>query len=203
MPAPRRPEITLGDRRGQAITLNNMGTVYLDLGDFKKARQNLENAGKVILKIKDKEIRRRIAVSLCELMIAEMKEKGMERARIYVEEALRLAEVQKLKAGRAEALLLQARIEAANGIKSSLSIPPLLKGDKGDFNGKFKEAISVFEALKQPFDLARVYYYYAKSIGQRAESEKYLKKASDIFKKLGAKGWLAKIRMTLPQNMIK
>jgi hypothetical protein len=76
------------------------------------------------------------------------------------------------------------------------------------------EAISIFEELKQPFDLARAYYYYAKSsalkmresssfrrdMGSSAtnpggeKGKEYLRKAKEIFKKLGAKGWLLKIK---------
>lgn len=117
----------------------------------------------------------------------------------YANQALKLAEELKSKAGRAEALLLQARIYSV--------LPPLLKGAKGDFNGKFLEAIEIFRELKQPFDLARAYYYRAESSallkressscgrgrGQRAKGKDYLLKAKQIFTKLGAKVWLGKV----------
>ncbi|MDP2807631.1 MAG: hypothetical protein Q8O74_05790 [bacterium] len=73
------------------------------------------------------------------------------------------------KIGRAEALLLQARIE--------------ISGDK------FQEAITVFEELNQPMETAKAWYYY----GQVMFDKALLNKARDIFEKIGAKGWLAKI----------
>jgi tetratricopeptide (TPR) repeat protein len=114
-------------------------------------------------------------------MLAERGSAGVKSARKYADEALKLARELKSNALRAEALLLQARINRA-------------KGQEQRAKGAFKEAISIFEKMKLPFELAQAYYYRAEGRGPGAEGEKYLTKAKEIFEKLGAWGWLEKAR---------
>ncbi|MEW6686741.1 MAG: hypothetical protein AB1393_11140 [Candidatus Edwardsbacteria bacterium] len=83
-------------------------------------------------------------------------------------------------------------------------LTPLNKGEFKEAGDKFKSAISIFEELKQPFEIAKAYYYYAQSIKTVGTglvpvqfddtANEYLQKAKEIFEKVGAKAWLAKIR---------
>ncbi|MEO0189860.1 MAG: hypothetical protein ABIL70_03750 [candidate division WOR-3 bacterium] len=66
-------------------------------------------------------------------------------------------------------MLLWARIESAEG--------------------KFKEAIKIFEELKQLFGLAKACYYYGEMLKshETKRANQYLQKAKEIFKNLNAK----------------
>jgi tetratricopeptide (TPR) repeat protein len=177
----------IGDRQGQGINYNNIGRVYMELNDCGKARAYFLRAEKIARQIKEKEIRQRVAISLGEMeLVTGWDEKARQKSMIYADQALKLADEMKSKSGRAEALLLQARIFSV--------YPPFIKGDRGDFNGKFLEAIRIFKELKQPFDLARAYFYRAQGLGFSKEGIKDLQKAKQIFTNLGAKGWLAKVK---------
>ncbi|MEW6686234.1 MAG: tetratricopeptide repeat protein [Candidatus Edwardsbacteria bacterium] len=187
----------IGDRRGQTTSLNNIARGYIEQGEWARAREYLTRTEKIASEIGEKEVLRRAAVSFGELILAETAKKGTENAKIYAEESLKLADELKSKLGKAEALLLQARIEAA---QIPLN-PPLLKGEsEGDFSpplekgeskgnwqiadSRFKEAISIFEELKQPFEIAKAYYYYSempKVKGERKTAVDYLQKAKEIF----------------------
>jgi len=160
--------------------------VHIERRDPSRAKKYLLQAGKLGRKIRDREVLRKHALFSGELaLLAGSNESARRRASSYADRALELAEDMESKAGRAEALLLQARVFSGH--------PPFKKGDKRDFNNKFIEPIKIFKELKLPFDLARAYFYYAESMGDRAKGKKYIQKAKKIFKKLGAKGWLAKI----------
>jgi tetratricopeptide (TPR) repeat protein len=81
---------------------------------------------------------------------------------------------------------LQGRIEAKQGLSRYLR-----RADE-----KFKEAIEIFEELRKPFELGKSYYYYSEFLKNNGEIEKareYIKKAEEIFEKIGAKGWLRKL----------
>ncbi|MBI4727093.1 tetratricopeptide repeat protein [candidate division TA06 bacterium] len=195
----------IGDRLGQAMSLNNIARTYLEQEKYEEARDYLTRAEKIAGEIGAKELLRRIYVSFGELGMAETAfsvipaEAGIHKdldshfrgndisaAIEYAEQALQLAEELKSKTGKAEALLLQARIEKAES--------------------KFKEAIAIFEELKQPFETAKAYYYYGRMLTSRIrkpecrtqentkEAEEYLQKAREIFEKIGAKGWLKKVQ---------
>jgi len=72
----------------------------------------------------------------------------------------------------------------------------MAEGHWPEADSKFKEAIAIYEALKQPFETAKACYCYGtalKEIG-RDEGEDFLQKARGIFEHLGAKGWLAKVK---------
>jgi tetratricopeptide (TPR) repeat protein len=188
----------IGDRRGQAITLNCFGMVYTELNERAKMRGCLARAQKLAREIREKDVLLKNAVLSGGALLAEAVEKKAEKhiknAEACAREALKLADGLRSKSGRAEGLLLMARIDAAECME-----PPC--GDQEHHSrisrqrseGEFKEAIAIFEKLKQPFDIARAYYYYARSKAHRAESMEFLKKAKGIFKRLGAKGWLAKL----------
>jgi len=165
---------------------------------------------------------RRIYVSFAEL---EMTQNNTEKAKEYTEKALNLAEEMDSKSGKAEALLLQARIlnqGLLRVIKGDEGLSGDVRGTFGEDSGwqiadrRFKEAIKLFEELKQPFDLAKAYYYYGEFLLRRTgvrekiprpfweragvrvqEEEKgateYLQKAREIFERIGAKIWLKKV----------
>jgi hypothetical protein len=89
--------------------------------------------------------------------------------------------------GRAEALLLIARTET---IINRWQIS----------DGKFNEVIAVLEQLKQPYEIAKAYFYYAETLELasrfmqdekvKMDATQYFYKSKDIFRKIGAKIWL-------------
>lgn len=156
-----------GNRQGQAVNLNNIAGIQIERQRYTEARACLVRAEGIARDGGGKNLMRKIYLSWGELEIAEA---GPEfKAGEYAGQALQLAQDLGSKAGRAEALLLQARIERS--------------GDK------FLEAIMAFEELNQPLDAAKAYFYR----GQVLELKDSIAQARDIFEKLGAKGWLARI----------
>ena len=145
----------IGNRRGEGITLNNIGMVFAELKDYEKSLACLIAAQKIGRELREKENLLRVELSLGKLELAlGHTESSRHKAFGHAARALKLAGEMNLKSDRAQALLLQARILSTDS--------PFKKGGlKGDFNKYFKEAISIFKGLKQPFDLARAYYYYA------------------------------------------
>ncbi|MEW6685211.1 MAG: tetratricopeptide repeat protein [Candidatus Edwardsbacteria bacterium] len=168
----------IGDREGQARSLNNIARVYLEQKEYNKSREYFTNAEKIAKELNSKEILRTIAVSFGEL---------------------ELAEELKSKVGEAEALLLQARIMVEQAslpvTQTGMSVPSSVQASL--LIDKFKEAILIFEQLKQPFEIAKAYYYYAQSLKLHTPTPldrgEYLQKAKEIFEKIGAKEWLNKI----------
>ncbi|MDP2808239.1 MAG: tetratricopeptide repeat protein, partial [bacterium] len=160
----------IGDREGQTLSLNNIGRIHLDRGEYDEARLHFTQCEKIAREIGSKEILRRASISLGELEIGQDSEGcSRQRAREYAGQALHLAQDLNSKSGKAEALLLQGRIEKDED--------------------KFKEVLAIFKELKQPLETAKACYYYGQALGRLEKTEE----AREIFEKLGAKGWLAKI----------
>jgi len=183
---------------GKVVSLNGIGRVYTSQERFVEARECLQRAIKDARECGNKELLRRVSVSSGELSLAQ---NNTEDAKNHTELSLKLAEELKSRQGRAEALLLQARIDM---IKGKVDSEAWRQGEK-----RFKEAIKFFEELKQPFEIAKAYYYYGERLRVKGKTEKkkgeklkrkrktemgkeYLQKAKKIFKEIGAKGWIEK-----------
>lgn len=160
-----------GNRQGQAANLNNIAAIYTEQQKFDEARGCLIRAEGIVRERGGKNLLRKIYLSLGELEMAGVLGDG-PRSKVleYADQALVLAGELKSKAGQAEALLLQARI--------------------GKSRNKFKEAIAIFEELKQPMETAKAHYYY----GRVMSIKDAVDRARNIFEKLGAKGWLARTK---------
>ena len=176
----------IGDRQGQAISLNNLGMIQVELGDLRKARQYLVHAETIARKIKDKDMLQKIAVASGGLELSRRDaDRTGDKAKSYAATAMKLAEELKSKAGKAEALLLQARIDMAENKAHSAE-------------DMFNEAIAIFEELKLPYDIGRVYYYYGVAWKQNGrDGDGKFKKAREIFARLGLKTWLLKVNQAL------
>jgi len=171
----------INNRVGVATNLNGIGSLFILQEKITEAREYLMKTEKVVKEIDNKELLRKLAVSFAEL---ELLQNDTDKAKNYAESALKFAEELKLKSGRAEALLLLARIETAN---SRWQIA----------DSRFKEAISIFEEQKQLLELAKSYYYYAecqKMCNKQKKAREYKQKAKEIFERIGAKSWLCKAK---------
>lgn len=112
----------------------------------------------------------------------------LKKAKDYTRKAWRFAEEIGFESGRADVLLLLARIE-------------MVEGKKDEAEKKFKQAIKIFVKLKLKFELARAYHYYADALlnkiistNQKAKAIEYLKKSKEIFEEICSKLWLEKVR---------
>jgi tetratricopeptide (TPR) repeat protein len=106
----------------------------------------------------------------------------LQDAHEYAEKSFRLAEELKVRPRRAEALILQARVDIADANWPRAET-------------RFREALMIFEELNQPLELAKAYSYYAEGLdamGEEKGAEEYHRKAKALFDKIGAKGWAKK-----------
>ncbi len=200
----------IGDREGQVCSLDNIGRVYFEKENYNKARRYLNEAKKIVRRTGAKEILRTIYLSLGEFEIIQ---NNTKKAEDYARKALKLAIQSNSKLCKAEGLLLQAKIYAKE------QLPMVIRYDRGKaarrgkyetrekVEEKFKMAIEIFEELKQVFEIAKAYFYYGQfllekirfiddekeNIGLRADATKYLKKAKEIFEKIGVRVWVRKI----------
>ncbi len=152
----------IGARLSQGNCLNNIALVCIEQGELQRARECLHKAERITKEIGEREVLRRIMISFGELILAESGGKGVKTAVTYAEKAMKIAEELKSKIGKAEALLLQARIEIRKLM--SEGVTEFKSQEWIDIDGKFKEAIRNFEELKQPFDIAKAYYHYGKML---------------------------------------
>uniref|UniRef100_A0A7V0Z4N1 Tetratricopeptide repeat protein n=1 Tax=candidate division WOR-3 bacterium TaxID=2052148 RepID=A0A7V0Z4N1_UNCW3 len=216
----------IGDKQGIGIANGYLGSLFLELGDFKKAESYLLKSEMTLNQIKSKFYLIEPLTKIAELRILEQKVKWALKSREFADRALKLAKELNLKKEKACALLLQARIlhqGLLRGIKGDKGLSGAVRGtcsaekigirkpllqDWQDAEDKFKEAIALFEELKQPFELAKAYYYYGEALKKcsvqfqldekeivylKMDATKYLQKAKEIFKRIGAKGWLKKV----------
>ena len=195
----------IGERQGIGIAYGNLGALFLELGELKKAEKYLLKSEMVLSQIKSKFYLIEPLTKITELKMLEQKRNWAIKAREYADKALEIAEEMNLKKERAYALLLQARIfyqGLLRGIKGDRWLSEVGADTRWEIaDMKFKEAIKLFEELNQPFELAKAYYYYGEALkkcsGQfqldEKESTKYLNKAREIFKKIGAKVWLKRV----------
>jgi tetratricopeptide (TPR) repeat protein len=184
----------IGDRRGKAYNLNNIGSIYVENGKLIEAEQYLTYAKKIAEEISDKELLRKIAISFGEFALKTRTEHKVYRLarniNSYAELALKIAKELKSKSGKAEALLLQARI------LSSARFQYKDKGEPKTIVNKFTETIRIFKKLNQQFELAQSYFYYGRFLNEinKKDARLYFQKATKIFRRIGARHWLKKIK---------
>jgi tetratricopeptide (TPR) repeat protein len=180
----------IGDRKGVAFSLNNIGMLQIEIEGFKIASKYLNRALKKAVELGEKEILRRVHISLAELCLQT---KEYDEVKHHLKSAFTLADELGFKQGKGEALLISARLGSLKG-----------KIDKD----VFEECISIFEQSNNPFALAKAYYYYTKALSacsskpaadskgkkEKCKAESYLIKAEEIFKKIGAKLWLNRVK---------
>ncbi len=198
------------DKRGIGIASFHLGGLFLELGELKKAEEHLLVAKNVLTEIGDKFF---LIDAFTEIAELKIKQNFIIEALKYADNAFKLAQELGSKHDKARALLMQARIFHQGLLRG-------IKGDRG-LSGvgadarwqiadmKFKEAIKIFEELKQPFELAKAYYYYGEMLksetlkqvqgdsgrkGEKGKANEYLQKAREIFEKIGAKQWFAKVK---------
>ncbi len=123
----------------------------------------------------------------------EVKKIKLSKALNYVEKSLSLSEELHLEKTKAQAFLIQARIET-------------LLGNLEKAEEKFNVAISILEQKEILTEIARAYYYYGemlkifkknKTKSEIEKANKYLQKAKEIFIKCDAKIWSEKCRRLL------
>uniref|UniRef100_A0A7C4TC61 Tetratricopeptide repeat protein n=1 Tax=candidate division WOR-3 bacterium TaxID=2052148 RepID=A0A7C4TC61_UNCW3 len=220
----------IGDKKGIGMASLHLAEIFLNSNQTAKARHYLLKSKSIFKEIGYKQglLDTYLALTELEMKISEKRLAGEDddarsiakdgpviRVRRFDKKtfhyfalASRLVRELKSKKGKAQVMLLKARIGMAK-TQSNREI-------KGQTDEKFKEAIKIFEELRQPFELAKAYYYYGEYLlrrtevrdkiprpfGERAgvrgqEEEKgateYLQKAKEIFEKIGAKFWFKKV----------
>ncbi|MDO9067165.1 MAG: tetratricopeptide repeat protein, partial [Deltaproteobacteria bacterium] len=161
----------MGDSLGQAQNLNNIAGIHIGQKDFDQAKTCLGRAEGIVRERGGKNILRKILLSLGELELAQSGgEAAPAKALEHAGQALDLAGQLKSTAGRAEALLLHARIERSEE--------------------KFREAAAIFQGMNSPLETAKAEFYR----GRIMADKEAIGRARDIFESLGARGWLARMK---------
>jgi tetratricopeptide (TPR) repeat protein len=128
------------------------------------------------------------ALSVVHISLAylALREDSMDRARTHAESARILVERLKFKVREGSVFLLLGRISAKEG---NWNVAKKL----------FQEAIADFRELHNQLRTGEAYYYFgvaARQAGKKGNA--HLTMAEDIFRQIGAKGWLNRIKKANP-----
>jgi tetratricopeptide (TPR) repeat protein len=213
----------MGDRRGEASCLNNIGTVHNYLGEYEKAlgqyhralviRQaigdlggqasTLGNIGKACLEMgafPEAEEAFRQGERLVQGL-------GAKRLRAYLVDGLATLAFEQGRLSLAEerigclrSLAGEIRSREHEGIAFCLQGRlHVRRGEGAQAWAAFQEAMTVFKDIREDYELGIACYYYAQGLSQLVgarEAEWYRVQAREIFARLGAKGWLRKMGET-------
>jgi tetratricopeptide (TPR) repeat protein len=168
----------IGDKRGIAFSLHNIGSIQTDLKAYTTARQFLNKAYTAARAIGEKEALRRVHISCAEL---NLQTENYGQAAKHAKSASLLAEDLDFRPGKAEVLLISARLQNARG-----------KLDRSAFD----KCVRAYEKVHNPYKLAVVYYHYSRALAvlDKPAAKRYLKKAEKIFSKIDARFWIDQVK---------
>jgi tetratricopeptide (TPR) repeat protein len=172
----------IGDRQGEALTLNNLSDVLLESGDYQKSEAFNQQGESLARELGVKDLWARGLSGLAslylhreELLLAEEK----------IDQLRQAAEEMNSRDLKGMAHRLQARLHVKRR-ESNLA------------RAEFQEAIALFKEIREELELGKACYYYwqgLKEMGDDREGEWYRVQAREIFTRLKAKGWLEKMEV--------
>ena len=211
----------IGDRAGEAANLTNIGVAYEKLGEFSTALKFYRMSLKIYKEIGNHE--GETASLFCIGRVSKEKN-DFSSAEKYYNKAYSIAREIKSKFLLLDISLAFAWlslendnvIEAERWLKESLPLIDEIGTDVAKANllclygrlytkkrkwnkaeSSFKEAISIYKNLKKKHEIAMVCYYQSlmfRESGDKINARKYYNRAKRIFKSIGAKGWIEKIK---------
>jgi diguanylate cyclase (GGDEF)-like protein len=171
----------IGERKIEAGGLAGIGGIFFEKDDFLTAKKYYNEAYSIAKDIKSKPLIFDTSLSIASVYLVE---NNLCDAEKQLNEILSLVDELDSKEMKAGALCLSGRFytKKKNWVKARFC---------------FNESISIFQGIKRKFDLAQVYYYQglmSKESGDKPEAKKSFAKAMRIFKKLGAKRWIERVK---------
>jgi tetratricopeptide (TPR) repeat protein/class 3 adenylate cyclase len=180
----------LGNRSGITASILGIGQLFTAQNRFIEARDYLARAELLARETGNKDYLKRASIALCShllLTVATAGDEGasdiIKRALEYQQQAYSLAVELNSNADIARAVMLRARIYAAQ--------------DKfEDARKAYQETIKAFEDLRLPLELGEACHYYGqmlRSHGQEWEGGEQLEKGRKIFRAINARDWLRRL----------
>jgi tetratricopeptide (TPR) repeat protein len=166
-----------GDQWGQATSINQIARILTDCGKLDEAAAWLEKGDRMAAPVDNPDLFCRLAVARGRLALEQG---NIDAAVAAKDRAIEQSNKAMLKAGRAEAILLWARIDDARGFRRSAE-------------GRYQEALGLYQETGDRLGQGTVQYYHGLSraaAGRPGEAREQLTAAADIFHSIGAAGWL-------------
>jgi diguanylate cyclase (GGDEF)-like protein len=171
----------IGDCQTEISNLLSIGRIFIEKNDFSAAEKNYDMAFSIAKNIKFK---MGITDAYIGRTLLYLERNNLIEVRKGIKHILSLSEELGTIERKATALCLSGRLYTKekkwNKAKSS-----------------FSESISLLKKLKRKYEIAEVYYYQGlmfNESGDKIIAEEYYAKAKTIFKDIGAKGWIEKIK---------
>ena len=171
----------IGDRKGLVDSLIWIGDVFLQKDDYSTAESYYNKAYSIVRKIKSNFLLLDVLLSRISIYLEK---DDLVRLKREVKKILSLSEKINSKEMKVEVLCFLGRFYTKER-----------KWDKA--KSSFGESISILKEMKTRFKLGKAYYYQGcmfSESGDKTNTKKSFKLAMEIFKKIGAKGWIRKIK---------
>jgi tetratricopeptide (TPR) repeat protein len=172
------------DRWSLACSLNLTARIHIDAGAPDQAIAYMDEGDAIASVVGNPDLFCRLAVTRGELALAR---KDAEQAASDQRRASEFADQAGLKNGKAEALLLRARIDA-------------VRGDYRNAESRFREALSLFREMNDLLAQGTVQYCHGRSMadwGRTDEARAMLTEAAGTFRGIGAVTWLKRAEWAL------
>ncbi len=170
----------IGDRWGEAASLNNLGDVLRELGNYPESERTFLQGEELAKEIRAKEFGAHILAGLGALYLQQ------DRLQLAEERILQLRDL----AGALNSRDLQGMAQCRLG---RLHVK---RGEGEAARAAFQESIAIFKDTRNEMELGKTCSFFAqglRALGEPGESEWYRVQAKEIFQRLGAKGWLEKM----------
>lgn len=181
-----RAKEAIGDQWGQVTSINQLARILTESGSTEEASGWLDKGDRLAQSVGSPDLFCRLAVARGMLALA----KGdIDSAVAAKDRAIDQANKAMLKTGRAEALLMWARIDDARGFN-------------GSADSRYREARELFAGMNNRLDLGIVDYYRGmnrRNAGLESEAEELLGAAVEAFRSVGAAGWLRRAEEALSE----
>ncbi|MCK4505713.1 MAG: tetratricopeptide repeat protein [Candidatus Aegiribacteria sp.] len=214
--------IETGTRKIEAMTRNNIGILYCNLGDYSRSLEYCTHSLQIAREINDRQTETESLVGIGD---THLEEGELSIAEEYYEEAQSVVLMIKSNSLHAEVLLsfislylekndlvtagktlskvfhvideLDSRkIEATAHYLSGRLSAKEKRWDKAII--AFNKSLTIFEDINRQLNIGQVHYYQGlmhRESGDESRAMKSLDDARKIFEKLGAEGWIKKVRI--------
>ncbi len=162
---------SISNIRGEGYTLHSIARNFLEQNENEEVDKYLGPAESIMKKLKDTGLGLRITFTHCD---QELGRHNAMLAASYANQAYLLVKRTKSRVNKAQLILLQARIAAAQGRNKKAAV-------------KFQQAIQSFKNLGQAYDLAKAYHYYADFLttgNKKRKAALFRKKSQKIISKI-------------------
>ncbi|MCD4706243.1 MAG: tetratricopeptide repeat protein [Candidatus Sabulitectum sp.] len=213
-----------GTRRVEAMACNNIGTLYRDLGNYDTALEYCTRSLRISKDISDRQTETESLVALGDLFLSKG---NLPDAEEYYEKALSIAQSINSKSLLAEILISSTSLhldrnnpaKTAKTLKHVFQLVDELDSDTveasayllsgrlaaqenrwNDATTAFDKSLLVHRKFDRQLSTGEVYYYQGLMFNKAGDGARALEsftRATDIFKRIGATGWLDKLNAAM------